>query len=818
MSIAADIRYGARLLAKSPVFTLTAVLSLAAGIAGTASIFSLADALLLRPRTGVSDPATLVDIGRSTRGEGLDNFGYPLFEAMRDGNTTLQGMSAHQLSPQVMSLGDAQSSERVFAGLVSHNYFELLGTRAAIGRFFLPEEDRTADTHPVIVLNHEFWQRRFAADSKLVGQTIRLNNRAYTVIGVAEEGFTGPTFMVPDVWVPMAMDAHVRASAESLRAEHGPVWMLAIGRLKPGVSVAQARDELHAIMINYLKAQGDSRAERWGVAMAPSARIPAPMAAPVNGFIGLLAILTALVLVVACSNVAGMLLARGLERRRELATRLAVGASRGRLVGQLLLEGLVLALIAGALSIPATYALVGILSSVQPNLPVPVALDLRVDPRVHAVAFLLAGLAAIVFALAPALQATRVDVAPALRGANASADRRRAWLRQALVAGQVAVAVVLLVTAGLFLRSLQKAANVDVGFNVDGVDILQIDTRIAGYAKDTEGLQVVDRLTERFSQISGVTAVGTSRMVPLQGGRLGLGALHAPGYVGPDGTDEISADWDVVSPGYFDTIQMRIVQGRAFSPQDRDGMPFVAIVNETLAQQVWPGQNPIGRTLVQGSAADSRRTLQVVGVARAAKTRLVSDPDHNFIYVPLAQQFMSEVTFYVRRAPGQSRINDLRRAVAAVDPMLPVIHTETLESATALALLPQRIAAWVAASVGSIGLFLAALGLYGLTAFSVSQRAREIAIRVAVGATRGTIVWLVLRQGAVLALAGALAGLTLAAAVSTLLRSLLVGLEPIDPISFGVAFMLIAGVMFLSSWMPARRAAQMDPLRALRGD
>jgi predicted permease len=818
MSIAADVRYAVRLLAKSPLFAGTAVLSLAAGVAGTASIFSLADAILLRPRTGIVEPATLVDIGRSVRGEGMDNFGYPLFEAMRDGTTTLAGVSAHQLSPQVMNLGDAKASERVFGSLVSHNYFEIVGARPALGRFFLPEEDRTPGTHPVVVLNHEFWSRRFAQDRQIVGQAIRLNNRAYTVIGVAEPGFTGTTFIGADFWVPMAMDAHVRASDRSLRENHSAVWMTALGRLKPGVSVQQAHDELQAIMHNYLKGRGDSRAETWGVAVAPSARIPAPMSAPVSGFIGLLGVLTALVLVIACSNVAGMLLARGLERRRELATRLAVGASRRRLIGQLLLEGLVLALIAGAVSIPLTSVLVGLLAGYQPSLPIPIALELRVDPRVHAMAFVLAGLSAVAFALVPALQSTRVDVSPALRGANSTTDRRRSWLRQSLVAAQVAVALLLLVTAGLFLRSLQEAASVDIGFNTGAVDVLQIDTRIAGYSTDAEGLRVTDALMDRFRLVQGVTAVGASRMVPLQGGGLGLGGLRAAGYVGPDGTDEITTDWDVVSPDYFSALQMSIVQGRPFNAADREGAPYVAIVNQSFAEQVWPGQNPIGRTLLQEADGGKERPLQIVGVARDGKYRTVSEARRHFIYVPIAQQFMSEITFYVRRGPDGSRINELRRAVIAFDPNLPVIHTSTLEEAVAIALLPQRIAAWIAASVGGIGLFLAALGLYGLTAFSVSQRTREIAIRLAVGATPGTVLWLVLRQAAVLALLGAGVGIALAVALSRLLGSLLIGLQPIDPAAFGIAVVILATVMFLSSWTPARRAARMDPVQSLRAD
>jgi predicted permease len=818
MNVLADIRFALRLLARSPIFTVTAVLSLAAGIAATAAIFSLADALFLRARPGVADPSTLVDIGRTTRGEGFDNFGYPAFEAMRDGSTLLQGISAHQLAPQVMSLGDAQSSERVFGALVSGNYFEVVGTRAVIGRFFVPEEDRTPDTHPVVVLSHDFWSRRFTARPDIAGQRIRLNNREYTVVGVAEAGFGGTTFIRPDFWVPMAMDAHVRASERSLRGEHRAVWMTAIGRLRPTASAEQARDELHAIMHSYLSGRGDDRVERWGIAVEPSTRLPSPMLAPVGGFVALLGALTALVLLIACSNVAGMLLARGLERRREFATRLAVGASRGRLIRQLLLEGVTLALLAGAASVPLTFLLVDLLTSYQPSLPIPVALDLRADPRVHAFTFLLAGAAAIAFSLLPALQTTRVDVSPALRGSNASADRRRVWLRQGLVAGQVAVALLLLVAAGLFLRSLQNAATIDAGFEANGVDTLQIDTRIAGYRTDAEGIRVAESLMERFRLVPGVTSVGTSRMVPLQGGGLGLGGLRSPGYVGPDGTDQIDADWDVVSGDYFKTLQLPLVQGRPFGPDDRQGSPFVAIVNETMAARVWPGQNPIGRTLIHAAGPNDQRTLEIVGVARDAKYRTVAEGPRNFVYVPMTQQFMSEVHFHVRRAPGRSLVNDLRHAVISFDPRLPVIHAETLEQATALGLLPQRIAAWIAGSVGMMGLFLASLGLYGLIAFSVAQRTREIAIRLAVGASNRAVVWLVLRQAASLVAVGGALGLALSAVLASLLGTFLVGLKPIDPMAFGLALALLTGVTLASAWAPARRAAHLDPAQSLRAD
>jgi putative ABC transport system permease protein len=386
------------------------------------------------------------------------------------------------------------------------------------------------------------------------------------------------------------------------------------------------------------------------------------------------------------------------------------------------------------------------------------------------------------------------------------------------VSAQVAVALLLLVVAGLFLRSLQEAAMTDLGFKTEGVDILQIDTRIGGYSTDADGIRAVEGLLERFRGLPVVTSVGASRMVPLQGGGLGLGDLRSPGYVGPDGTDQIDADWDVVSAGYFDALRLPVVEGRAFSAQDRQGAPYVAVINQTMAAKLFHGQSAIGRTLLQSEGAGAPRPLQIIGVAHDSKYRFVGESPRNFIYVPLAQQFMSEITFYVRHAPGPSHVNELRQAVIAFDPMLPVIHTQTLEEATAISLLPQRIAAWLAATVGSIGLFLAALGIYGLTAFSVSQRTREIAIRLAVGASPRDVVWLVLRQATVLAIAGAVAGIALSAVLATLLESLLIGLRPVDPLAFAVATTLLGGVMFVAAWTPARRAATLDPVQSLRAE
>jgi putative ABC transport system permease protein len=442
-------------------------------------------------------------------------------------------------------------------------------------------------------------------------------------------------------------------------------------------------------------------------------------------------------------------------------------------------------------------------------------LDLRVDPRELGFSLILAAATTIAFALLPALQSTRFELAPALHGATATGDRRRAWLRQSLVAGQVAMALLLLVAAGLFLRSLQEAASVDAGFNSENVDLLQLDLRLAGY-RGAAVVQPTEELIERFRRVPGVTSVATSRMIPLQGGGMGLGGLRVPGYVGPNGRDAIDADWDVVSSDYFRTLEMPIVKGRPFTPGDREDAPRVAIINEMLADRLWPGRDPIGQQIMHQYERGRERPLQIVGVAKNAKYRSLSESARNFIYVPMAQQFMSDVTFHVRRAGDGSQLASLRQEVRAFNPALPVIYAQTLDAATAIGLLPQRLAAWIAGGVGTVGLLVAALGLYGLTAFSVAQRTREIAVRMALGATREAVLSLVLAQSARLAAIGALVGLALAIGVSMLLQSLLIGIQPVDPLAFGTATILLAAVLLAASWAPARRASKMDPMRALR--
>jgi predicted permease len=816
MALTSDLRHAVRLLGRSPVFSLTSIISLALGIGAAATIFSVTDALLFEPTVGVRNPSELIDIGRANEGSGFDNMAHPTYKNLRE-HSRLVDVAAVDFSGGPMSLGTDGSSERVIGTLVSANYFDVLGTRAALGRFFRADEDRVPGERPVVVLSHAMWTRRFNSDPAILDRPLRLNNTEFSVVGVAEEGFQGSSMIGTDLWAPMAMVQVVRGAPDaSMLTQKRGVWHMAIGRLKGGASIQQARDELNALNEAYKKAEPEAN-PRHTIALAGMGRIPGPMRTPFLGFIGFLFALTGALLAIACSNVAGMLLARAASRRREMATRLAVGAGRGQLIKQLLTETMVLFVAAAVASVPLTYWLVSLMASSLPALPISLNLHLGVSFRVMLFAFGVALVTGIVFGLAPARHALSADLAPMLHGANATVDRQRFRLRNTLVTAQVALSLMLVITAFLFLRSLQNAAHTDPGFTVANIQIAGVDVSLAGY-REQKAVELSRRYRERLSSIPGVESVANARMIPLQGSGFGLGSISIPGAKGNRDDGRFESDWDVVSPEYFETIGMPIVEGRTFRDSDTVTAPWVAIVSETFVKQAWPGQSGIGRIFLQRTSETEERPVTIVGVAKDAKYRFISSPNAPFIYVPMAQQPQPSLEFYIRHAPGREIGPEIRTAMAQVEPGVPIIMLQSFESATSMGLLPQRLAAWIAGSVGTIGVFLAALGLYGLMAFLVTQRTREIAIRMALGASNADMRTMVLRQAGTLGAIGGAVGLLLAAGIGTLAQSLLVGVPAIDPLSFGTTALLFAVVLAMAAWTPAARAASTDPASALRAE
>ncbi len=819
-SLLADIKYALRLLVRSPTFAITSVVSLALGLAAATVIFGLADALLLKASAGVRDSGRVVEIARSTNGSGSDNMSYPVFRHLRDHATTVESMAVTTFGPSPVSLSTEGSSERIFGKPVSANYFDTLGISPALGRFFLPEEDASPDARPVAVLTHRFWQDRFQGDPGVLHQPIRLNNVSFDVVGVASADFGGDSAFATDLWVPVSMVGVLRGrNAAELLTHPRMVWHTAVGRLKPGVSIDAARAELNALLVAFREITPQVP-DTHGITVSPLGRVPSAVRLPFMAFIGLLFVLTTGLLAIACSNVAGMLMARATTRRREIATRLAIGASRGQVAAQLLTETVVLFGVAVLIAAPLTFWLMSMLRAFIPALPMPLHLDLTLDLRSLGFSAALAMLTGLLFGLIPARHALRTDLVAALHGQASTASKERLRFRHVLVVAQVALSLTMVITAALFVRTLLAAASIDPGFSSTRVDVVSLDTTLAR-ATGPQAVDLIERVVERVRGIGGVEAVGHSRMVPLQGGGMGLGGIRIPGLDEQALRTLNDADWDTVSPDYFRVLQMPIVDGRPFEPSDREGQPLVTIVNETFARLAWPGESPLGRQVWQTDGGDDPgRPLVVVGVARDAKYRMLSETQQPFIYVPFAQQPETAVSLFVRHEEGRRSLADVRKVILDVEPGLPVVLTQSLDEATAIGLLPQRLAAWVAGSVGVLGLFLAALGLYGLTAFLVVQRTREIAIRMALGATTGQVRSMVLRQSARLGLAGAVLGLFAAAGLGLAIQSLslLIAVRPTDPISFGALSLLLAAVLFIASDVPARRAARTNPAVTLKAE
>jgi len=800
-----------RLLVSRPLFAVTAVVSLALGVSATSAVVSVADALLA-PAVGVHDSARVVDIGRGNTGRGFDNMSHPAFRYLREHATSFAGMAGVEFGGRPMTITFDGSSERVFGTLVSANFFDVLGTRLVLGRAFRADEDAVPGQRPVVVLTHRFWTRRLGGDRAVLDRPLRINNREFAVVGVAEPGFEGVTLAGTDLWVPMAMvaEARGRATASDL-TDARAVWHMGVGRLRDGVTRNAAEAELNTLMAQFKAATPEAN-QRHTVALLPTSRVPGPMRTPFLVFLGVLFALTAALFAIACSNVASLLLVRAAGRRREMATRLALGASRGRLLGQLLTETTLLFLVAAGVAVPLTFAGVALLRGALPAVPIALNLPIAVNGRVIAFLLGLSLVAALGFGLAPARHALGVNLAPLLSGGTTTPDRRRRWLRHGLVVAQVALSLMLVTTAGLFVRSLQAAAATDPGFTTRHIVLANVNLALSGF-RGPQAVDLAERLRTRLAALPGVTAVAASRMIPLQGSGFGLGRVRVPGS---DPAAAIDADWNVVSPEYFATVDMAVVSGRQLTAADRAGTTRVAIVNETFARTAWPTRQGVGERLLHTGNDGDDVPIEVVGVVADAKYRYITDAPAPFLFVPLAQHPTGDLTFFVRHEAGAAPDGALRAAIAQVEPSLAVMFVQSFDDAVALGLLPQRLTAWVAGTVGTLGMALAAFGLYGLMAFLVTERTRELAIRMALGASAADARAIVLATAARLAVAGALVGAGLAVAIGRLLRGLLVGVTPADPVSFAGAAAGFFVVLLAAAWLPARRAATTAPATALR--
>jgi len=831
-TVLGDIRFATRLLLRNPIFTLTAALSLAIGIGATTSIFTVANGLLLRSAVGVADPGRLVDITRSKNrgGPGLDPISYPDYLEVRSRATTLEGVYGYQLELQPASLRvENTGAERVYPGVVTTNYFDVLGVPAIAGRTFGVGDSEEAGSSPVVVLSHGFWARRFNSDLGVVGRTVYLNGYPFSVVGVAQEGFLGMTVVAPDLWVPASMIAALNPeSGARLLSARGADWMMLGGRLKPGVSRAQASAEIAAIgaaLAREFPVKYDFLPPGLGPtdlsfvwsAEAPSP-IPSGLRVIVAGFLTLLMSIVAVVLVIACANLAGVLLARGVVRRREIAVRTAIGAGRGRVVRQLLTETTLLFAIGGIAGLLLARVLTSVLVSLLPSFPLPVNVSVALDLRVVAFSLAISFVAALLCGVAPALHASKADVVSALKDdAPAPTDRLR--LRNTFVVAQVAFSVVLVITAAILVRDVDRVTSIDRGFDSRQVDVASVNLSMAGYTAVT-GSTFARQLIERVRAIPGVEAATLSDRQPDPGSMM-MGGLTVPGVSPPQGQPYFYPNWNVVDSQYFATLRVPLLAGRDFTDADRAGAQPVAIIGETASKRFFPGKSAVGEVVhvhtgnlsVPGGASTA---LVIVGVARDVQVDPRLAPRLN-LYVPMQQKYVSGITILARTRGPASVADDIRAVVTSMNANLPVLIAQTLDSLGRGPVEAQlRVAATVAGSVGLIGLLLAAIGIYGVTAYTVARRTREIGIRLSLGAGRAAVVGMILRQGMTLVGGGLALGLVLSVGVGRVLAAQRFGVTAPGAATFAAATMLFVVVALIACYAPLRRAVRIGAMDALR--
>jgi predicted permease len=701
---------------------------------------------------------------------------------------------------------------------VSASYFDVLGVAAAAGTIFRSHDEPSGAPMRQIVLGHAYWQRRFAGDATVIGRQVLVNGDPFTVIGVAPEGFQGATVLSADFWVPLTAQARGLGSAELLQSR-GANWLIMAARLRPDVSLAQAREAMALHMQHLVEQHPDVYRPGTSLALQPASRLPGLGRIFVAPFFALLMALVGLVLLVACANLAGLLLARATNRAREIAVRLALGASRRSLLGLLVTESLLLFAIGAAAAVMLSRVMLAALTSLVSTLPVRLSIDMSLDWRVLTFTSALALITGLLTGLVPAWRSTKPDLVSDLKSNHAAPRRQR--LRHLFVAAQLASCLVLMAVAGLLLRALDRAAHIDAGMQIDGIQVASIDLALGGHAED-RFTALAGELERRFRALPGVTHVAAARMTPLDGSGLGLGALRAEGAA-PD--DRITADWNVITPDYLQTLGIPLQRGRTFDASDGEDATLVAIVNERFAARAWPGRDPIGLRLANGDFRPGRestlRWLTVVGVARDAKYRWIGEEPRAFIYVPMAQHPDRRVHYFVRTAAAAGNVPlaaAVRQTLRDFDPNLPLVQLMPLRDYANLSLLPQRVAASVAGSLGAVALLLSALGVYGVTAFAVASRTREIGIRMALGADRQRVTRLILRRIAGITAVAAALGLGVAAVAARLLSGLLFGIPALDPVAFGGTLLLLVTTALAATVGPIRRAASIDPVKALRAE
>jgi len=812
-----DVRYGARQLRRNPGFTVVAVLTLSLGIGANTAMFTLANfALFGGSPAERRDELVSVFFG-DPQGRGVSNHSYADYaDYRRETAGVVSGIAA--FTPVPANLLAGQGTERVSVGLVSDNYFSVFGFRPLAGRAFSPDDNRTPGAHPVAVISEGLWRRQFAGDPDLNGKSIALNQASYRVIGVMPESAARMVAVVKvDVFVPAMMQGVLGQGRDTL-SERGNKEFMVIGRLRPGVTLAQAQSRFDVLAAQLAKEypqvwtdQGRSRPLT--LVSQSGSQLPFELRGYVVGFLALLLGVVAAVLLIACANIANFLLARATARRREMAVRLALGATRRRILHQLLTESLLLSLAGGAAGWVVAGGIARLLQVFVPNLGVPLVFDPGMDLRVLAFTLIVTCATAVAFGLAPALRASRPEVATGLKEGEATSafGGGRFSLRNLLIVAQVSTCLALLLCAGIFLRSLGKLSSIDLGFNSSQVALLSVDPGLQGYSPE-RARAFQEQALERLERLPGVVSADVARRTPVGMSKVGEQFIPEGKELNPK---EAYFGFNLVGSRYFETMQIPLLRGRGFSPQDREGTPRVAVINQAMAERFWPGEDPIGRQLLQ----NNETPLEIVGVCQTAKYHRLTERPAPFVYLPIRQNPPSALTFHIRTySSPAAALHPARQELLSLDPALAVFDVKTLDEHLAASMLPVRIGAVLLGAFGVLALGLALLGLYGVMSYVVTRRTREIGIRLALGATRGAVLRLIVAQGVRLAFAGVCLGLLLGSGLVAAIASQLYGVSRADWATLAGIPLALMGVALLACLLPARRASRVEPVVALRAE
>ena len=807
-----DFRFAGRMLVKSPLFTSIVVVTLALGIGLNTAVFAAIDALLLRPLPGVRASNELVQAYRTAPGnERFNSNSVPHFWDVRQRSTTVfSGAAAWAFV--TMSVTATDRPVRLFGQMVSADYFSVLGVPAALGRVFVPAEDEGRGAHPVAVLSDAGWKNLLGGDPLAIGRTLLVNGQKVEIIGVTGPEFRGALpLATPALFMPLMQLAQLRPGSESDFERRNNNYLNIVARLRPGISLAQANARVTALLTE-LRGEFPEEYKDSGINLVPQpkAGIHPTMRDAQIGLSAVVMIVVGLLLLIACVNVANLFLARASDRAREMAIRLALGARRSVLLRQLLVESLVFSLLAGAAGVLVAMWTISLANQITLPIDIDVRPELRLSPLVLGFSLGVTLLTGLVFGLVPALQATRPSLIPALKG-EAPAGGSRSRASRGLVIAQMALSIVLLISAGLFVMNLRNAAAIDKGFVSDHLLLGEVDPGLQGYTRAaTEDFY--RRLTERLTAMPSVRAVGFTDQLPLSLGGSD-NRVEIPGYV-PVANEGMSIQYAIVSPDFFKAMGVIPRKGREFTQQDDSGSVRALVVNQRFVDRFWPGQDGVGRIVKSGT-----RDYTVIGVVPTGKYRSLGEDAMAHMWFAQAQRWSAGMAIVIRTTSDPGALTGmLRSEVAALDANLPLSNVRTMDKHLGISLMPARLTGAALGVFGILGLLLASVGMYGVMAYSVAQRSREIGIRMAIGATASNVIQLIMRQGLTLVLIGAVIGLAGAMAASRLLAGILYGDNTLDPVTFALVPFVLIAVAALATFAPARRAAAVDPAVTLRSD